>query len=65
MRQRGRKSQEAKAVISLVDVSHYRPEAPEYLTEDQQKVWCDIVNSMRPGSFVPSTYPCWLPIACM
>jgi phage terminase small subunit len=57
MRQRGRKSAEAKAVLSLVDLGQYKPEAPEYLTEEQQMVWSDVVESMKPGSFVPATFP--------
>jgi phage terminase small subunit len=57
MRQRGRKSGEAKAVLSLVDLDQYKPEAPDDLTPEQKQVWCDIVESMKPGSFVPSTFP--------
>ena len=57
MRQRGRKSGEAKAVLSLVDLDQYKPEAPDDLTPEQKQVWCDIVESMKPGSFAPSTFP--------
>jgi phage terminase small subunit len=57
MRQRGRKSGEAKAVLSLVDLDQCKPEAPEHLTPEQKQVWCDIVESMKPGSFVPATFP--------
>ena len=57
MRQRGRKSVEAKAVLSLVNLDQYKPEAPEDLTDEQKEVWSNIVDSMKPGSFVPSTFP--------
>ena len=57
MKQRGRKSGEAKTMLSLVNIDQYKPEAPEHLTEQQREVLSDIVESMRPGSFVPSTFP--------
>jgi phage terminase small subunit len=57
VKQRGRKSGEAKTMLSLVNIDQYKPEAPEHLTEEQREVWSDIVESMRPGSFVPSTFP--------
>jgi phage terminase small subunit len=57
MRQRGRKSGEAKAVLSLIDLDQYKPEAPGHLTPEQKQVWCDIVESMKSGSFVPATFP--------
>jgi phage terminase small subunit len=57
VKQRGRKSGEAKTMLSPVNIDQYKPEAPEHLTEEQREVWSDIVESMRPGSFVPSTFP--------
>lgn len=57
MKRPGRKSAEAKAALTLVDLSHFRPDPPSHLTKDEQQIWRDIVGSMKPGSFAPSTYP--------
>ena len=57
MKRAGRKSAEAKAALTLIDVSHFRPDPPEELTQEQQQISSDVVGSMKPGSFAPSTYP--------
>jgi phage terminase small subunit len=57
MKQRGRKSAASQTVISLVDVSQYRPSAPAHLTKEQQQLWDEICASMKPGSFPPSMWP--------
>jgi hypothetical protein len=51
VKQRGRKSAESRAVLSLVDVSQYRPDPPSYLTEEQQEIWSEICSSMSLGPF--------------
>jgi phage terminase small subunit len=55
-RRPGRPSAEAKAALTLIDVSHFRPDAPDELTPEQRQTWKDVVGSMKPGSFPPSTY---------
>jgi hypothetical protein len=57
MRQRGRKSVESQAVLSLVDLSQYRPDPPDHLTEEQQDLWSEISSAMKPGSFPPPVWP--------
>jgi hypothetical protein len=59
MKRAGRKSAEAKAAaaLTLVDISHFRPDAPDELTPEQREIWTNIVGSMKPASFAPSTYP--------
>jgi hypothetical protein len=47
---KGRKA-EKRSRSSLVDLDQYKPEAPDDLTPEQKQVWCDIVESMKPGSF--------------
>ena len=56
MKRAGRPSAESKAALTLIDVSQFRPDPPKHLTPEQQKTRSEIVGSMKPGSFPPSTY---------
>ena len=53
----GRKSAASQAVVSLVNLDDYRPDPPDYLTEEQATEWGAIVGSMKAGTFPPSVWP--------
>ena len=57
MRQRGRRSGEALGIAAVQVNVRTRPDPPEGLNSDEEKLWREITEALRPDWFEPETVP--------